>query len=792
MVRTRSNLSIKKKNGSRKIKKGGAKSAEEKQLQSAKEKKITVGEGLIEDPRITSLTATGSTLTATGATMALTSTTLLTAGLADGAISAGAWIGGGALLGIGGSIAGPIVTAITASMAVGYATYSVARKNKLKSRIRHFIKRQMLSTLDEMDKKSKDYPERYPELQGYRGNENSVKKFFVDYGIFANLADIFLSFQSSMLHFYPSERLMYPIHFDKPTKDSKIPWQENNLGKEFLCFYDYLTSDEHLYFTSKSLNNGTTTSFLRLKLKSETWYTHTPDQIITDLKLQLQNATVGEQAVAGGLVGGGSPPVAEAEPPPQVGSITVTVPTILPTLSIESIKTHEKEPQGSPKQTRHMENLGSAVTSSVGNVYANSKKLVNYMKTVKKIDFLKVNNTDNTKASVDVTKTTDEEYLFAVSVLSLLQNREFVAVISDNIKDFTSKYEDDFTEEADKEYKGKQAGGGELITTDEGQTGGAIFGRSMSSTSGVIKGSKNKIGQSVRTKKYSESDKHSFVEFLYYSTYSFYSVFSDKLHVREVELEKFFNDYLDDLMKMLKKGFSDVVNGSSIYIAIARALAITFEQKLGTAFNNDNKTQVSIDYNSKSTLNETAAIETRLKADKLFSSDSFFNLKNSKIRNYIFNTYADISKLEHAMNKATLGSRQQGVASQLDSRFTLEILGKNPAKQEFIESQQVRTALAEIFGGKFGMFKNILENIDTAIDDFDGVATQEFQENLQRQLPKLAQIGNEGMTFTLPKGLVKVKEGDKSLVQMQIAQKKEELEKLQAKQAAIDKAAAQE
>ena len=448
-----------------------------------------------------------------------------------------------------------------------------------------------------------------------------------------------------------------------------------------------------------------------------------------------------------------------------------------------------------------MENFGSAVTSSVGNVYANSKKLVNYMKTVKKIDFLKVNNTDNTKASVfgtedyqrlgrqekiDVTKTTDEEYLFAMSVLSLLQNSEFVTVISDKIKDFTSKYEDDFTEGADEEYIKNHESKAEV--GGEGQSGGA---RSMRSPR-VIKGSKTKLGQSLRTRKFSESDKHSFIEFLYYSTYSFYGVFSDKLHVREVELEKFFNDYVDDLMKMLKEGFSGVVNSSSIYIDIARALAITFEQKLETAFNNDGKTDASFDFNSKSTLNETEAIETRLKENKLFSSDSFFNLKNSQIRNYIFNTYADISKLEGAMNKTTLGSRQQAVASHLDSRFTREILGRDPVKQEFIESQQVRTALAQIFGGKFGMFKNILANIDTAIDDFDGVATQEFQKKLQEQLPKLAQIGNEGMTFTLPEGLVKVDGDGGSLVQMQIAEKKEELKKLEEKQQAIDNAPAQE
>ena len=411
---------------------------------------------------------------------------------------------------------------------------------------------------------------------------------------------------------------------------------------------------------------------------------------------------------------------------------------------------------------------------------------------------MQVNNTDNTKASVDieVDKLSEVQLEFAMSVLSLLQNPEFVTVISKKIKNFTSTYEDDFTEEADEEYIGKQAqkaqaGGGELITTDEGQTGGRIFARSMSSTSSVIKGSKTKVGQSFRTRKFSENDKHSFIEFLYYSTYSFYSVFSDILQVREVELEKFFNNYVDDLMKMLQKGFSDVVNGSSIYIAIARALAITFEQKLGTAFNKDVKTQASIDFNSKSTLNETAEIESRLKKAELFSSDSFFNLKNKKIRDYIFNTYADISKLESAMNKADLGSRQQGVASHLDSRFTREILGRDPVKQEFIESQQVRTALAEIFGGKFGMFKNILANIDTAIDDFDGVATQEFQKNLQAQLPKLAQIGKEGMTFQFPDGLIQVDGDGGSLVQMQIAQKKEELKKLEEKQQAITNIAAQ-
>ena len=324
MVRTRSNLSIKKKNGSRKIKKGGAKSTEEKRLQAAIGQK---GKSIPTENILASGAAGAVGLAIVkGASKGIASTTLGLAGVGQGAVSAGSWLGSGALIGVGGSVLGPIFTAVAASVAIAYATFSVKRKKKLQSRIKHFIKRQMLATLDEMVEKSKKFPKRYPELQGYAGNEKSVKKFFVDYGIFSKLADIFLSFQSNMLHFYPSERLMYPIQFDDIKNEEtgmvgKIPWKEDehNLGENFLCFYDYLTSDEHLYFTSDALNDGTTTSYLRLKLKTETWYKNTPAQIIEDLQSKLNKGNLKVKDA------NENKPVSEEEPTTVVGEPVTAV-----------------------------------------------------------------------------------------------------------------------------------------------------------------------------------------------------------------------------------------------------------------------------------------------------------------------------------------------------------------------------------------------------------------------------------------------------------------------------------
>ena len=125
MVRTRSNLSIKKKNGSRKIKKGGAKSTEEKRLQAA------IGQKNKSIP-IENIAASGAVGLAIvkGTSKGIVSTTLGLAGAGQGAVSAGSWLGSGALIGVGGSVLGPIFTAVAASLAIAYTTFSVKRKKK--------------------------------------------------------------------------------------------------------------------------------------------------------------------------------------------------------------------------------------------------------------------------------------------------------------------------------------------------------------------------------------------------------------------------------------------------------------------------------------------------------------------------------------------------------------------------------------------------------------------------------------------------------------------------------------
>ena len=174
-----------------------------------------------------------------------------------------------------------------------------------------------------------------------------------------------------------------------------------------------------------------------------------------------------------------------------------------------------------------------------------------------------------------------------------------------------------------------------------------------------------------------------------------------------------------------------------------------------------------------------------MKKANMFSSDSFFNSKNKAIREYIFKTYRNIQSLENAMGSSSLPDRQFKIASQLDFRFTKEILGKNPEQQMLIESYQVRNALNTVFKGHFGLFKNILENVDDAIDEFDGVSTEAFQTKLQSILPKLANIGNNGMVFTFDDGLLKMGMGNNDLVSLQIEQKSKELEILKEKQKKI-------
>ena len=327
------------------------------------------------------------------------------------------------------------------------------------------------------------------------------------------------------------------------------------------------------------------------------------------------------------------------------------------------------------------------------------------------------------------------------------------------------------------------------------QTGGAVnwFTPSMRTNADTIRSSKSSFFQGISKRKYSEGEKKRFIEFIYYSTYAFYHVFSKDLGVRESEMSKFFGDYINDLLYMFKSNFSTIVNNSSIYIAIARALAITFHKKLEYAFGIkvdgkevDGKVDkfavhAVIDQNKLSSLNQSVAIENQLKEEKIFSTDAFFNLKNKKIRDFIFKTYRNIRDLQNAMDDANLGNRQYKIASRLDYRFTVEILGKKPMQQGMIESHQVRKALSNIFAGNFGMFRNILDDIDKVIDDFDGIDTQKLKMNLQEKLPKIANISKGGMTFLFEEGTIAVGEEEKDLIEQQIAFKEEEVNKLKQK-----------
>ena len=137
------------------------------------------------------------------------------------------------------------------------------------------------------------------------------------------------------------------------------------------------------------------------------------------------------------------------------------------------------------------------------------------------------------------------------------------------------------------------------------------------------------------------------------------------------------------------------------------------------------------------------------------------------------------------MDDSNLGNRQFKVASRLDYRFTVEILGKQPMKQGLIENAQVRQALANVFSGNFGMFRNVLEDIDKAIDEFDGIDTDKLLGKLQLRLPKLTSFGANGMVFQFDERLLKMGTGQSDLLGQQILQKRQELKELERKQSKV-------
>ena len=1178
MVYTKRKLSKKKNNSTRKLKGGSV-------LGSVVGKTESLGLSAIDNTtgaisRITpSKEAVGSGLAATataagtfmgvGLATGLPATTFLTAQISPAAMSALGPLGLGTAAGAASAaaLAGPIGAAVGAALFVAYTTYSVERKQRIQKRVKHFIKKQMLDILDKMNEKSKQSKlgeTKYPPLKHYDKFEANVKQFFIDYQIFDKLAEIFISMQSSMLHFYPSEKLMFPIHFQakikgEPDDPMKLdlnqePFKKYRVGSNFICFYDYLSTYDYLYFHCDQLNDGNTRQFVRVKLSSRFMTAKSPEEICEYFKKRLQyvygakdskptsdelykaqKLSETDEAMMGGSLSyddefdeefdeevdeeneqtGGGPTkylgkfkginktytfeVPDIPVVDEAGLMGLTVEETgrgfdvkkgIRTYTYKDINledrfigihvkkvgsdylvdsTNEKGVQGkqirvndeilsvsvddTPMTYSNDTNLNKILTTNKGtieikikqgrraqemmtfkptpireieipteeqakvleslNYYKmngflglfkdgllikevqtdsgvdniglrkgdviltiNGKKFNNLQEFIsiyeqfqsdrvkiilqvreKKeysyaegavlrtgqaveatlglaiapvlapvvisyvgltklfrsniVDVVTINNNDVKKSSRAISKENSITTEFAKNVMVLMQFPPFVKVISEQIRDFRTSYLQDFQANADSEDdkfidqsisetkeeaeldakirevekekqgiiverdKAREEVDGlkqkyreseqreadekakdqkmlaeldtiskeksrvltdiqsqerenareqildskrqdlvrlddelESVQTereigeeedDDGQTGGALFGPSMRARGNVIKSSKSKMFQGLRTRKFTEDEKRLFIEFVYYSTYAFYHVFSKTLRVSEFEMKKFFGDYIDDLMEMFKKNFSTVINSSSIYISIARALAITFEKKLGAAFNVKSETQrliageqskeniKAIDQNRGSTLNEAGQIENQLNEEKIFSTDSFFNLKNKKIRDFIFKTYRNIKDLENAMDDSNLANRQFKVASRLDYRFTVEILGKQPMKQGLIENAQVRQALANVFSGNFGMFRNVLEDIDKAIDEFDGIDTDKLLAKLQLRLPKLTSFGPSGMVFQFDEGLLKMGTGQSDLLGQQIEQKRRELRELERKQSKVAK-----
>ena len=1095
MVYTRRKLSKKKNNSTRKLKGGSVFNSVVDTTDSFGRSAIDNTTGAIS--RISpSKQAVGSTAagTAVGAATFMTvglatglpATTFLTAqisaatmsalgplGISTAGIAAGSAAGSAAASAA--ALAGPIGAAVGAALFVAYTTYSVERKQRIQKRVKHFIKKQMLDILDKMNEKSKQSKlseTKYPPLKHYDQFQANVKQFFIDYQIFDKLAEIFISMQSSMLHFYPSEKLMLPIHFQQrkegePDDGMKLdlnqePFKKYRVGSNFICFYDYLSTYDYLYFHCDQLNDGNTRQFVRVKLSSKFMTSKTPEEICKYFKKRLQyvygakdskptsdelyqardlkqevkkpfnkkdastsvetsmETQTDEVKMDGSLDSDDESDKEFDEENEQTGggptkylskfknftginkTYTFEVPDIpvvdeagLMGLTVEETgrgfdvkkgirtytykdinledrfigihvkkvgsdylvdSTNEKGVQGkqirvndeilsvsvddtpmtysddtnlnkilttnkgtieikikqgrrtqkmmtfkptpireieipTEEQAKVLESLnyykmngflglfkdgllikevqtdsgvdniglrkGDVILTINGKKFNNLQEFISIYEQFQKdgvkiilqvrekkeysyaegaalrtgqaieatlglaiapvvisyvgltklfrsnvVDVVTINNNDVKKSSRAISKENSITTEFAKNVMVLMQFPPFVKVISEQIRDFKTSYLQDFQAQADDEdgaldFTPTQTPEEAALEAKVAEMRDDLKETETERDTARSESSKSKMFQGLRTRKFTEDEKRLFIEFVYYSTYAFYHVFSKTLKVHESEMKKFFGDYIDDLMEMFKKNFSTVINSSSIYISIARALAITFEKKLGAAFNikslqqqqimgEQSKENIkAIDRNRDSTLNEAGQIEKELEREKIFSTDLFFKLKNKKIRDFIFKTYRNIRDLENAMDDSNLANRQFKVASRLDYRFTVEILGKEPMKQGLIENAQVRQALANVFSGNFGMFRNVLEDIDKHIDEFDGISTDKLLAKLQLILPKLTSFGPEGMVFQFDERLLKMGTGQGDLLSQQIEEKRRELRELERKQSKV-------
>ena len=183
---------------------------------------------------------------------------------------------------------------------------------------------------------------------------------------------------------------------------------------------------------------------------------------------------------------------------------------------------------------------------------------------------------------------------------------------------------------------------------------------------------------------------------------------------------------------MFSKNLNQIVNASSIYIDIARSLSIIFESKLIDSLLTNELDQKEIKQKADTqfdTLVHVNKIEKSLRQTNIFSSSSFFNLKNKAIRKYIFTTYSDITALEKAMDDINPGNRQFMIAKILDERFIKEVYNKKiVSNYETISNYELRKAMNLIFGDKF-QYNSILKNVDKIIDEADDL--EELNESME-------------------------------------------------------------
>ena len=202
--------------------------------------------------------AIGTAASTVGSSMATTFAPL-------GTFAANAGLGASAL-GIAGTI-GPIVGAVIGGLAISKGLYNVIEKEKMKKRIKSFVKIEILNSLKRIIQK--DY-HKYKEgnkrtiYHIYYEDINKIVKFMNEYDVFNKLTEVFIKMDSGMFGFFPSQKLMHPINFDGLNTNNEL-FKSFPLGSNFTAFYDYMTG-KYVYFTCDQINGADYNFYIRINL----------------------------------------------------------------------------------------------------------------------------------------------------------------------------------------------------------------------------------------------------------------------------------------------------------------------------------------------------------------------------------------------------------------------------------------------------------------------------------------------------------------------------------------------